>query len=344
MRYFCSIWLLSLIFLQSHIFTQTPIGQPEIINSQAELNPSQESKFIPQNLIHFGDLIDVDVIGSTEFDWRGTLTPEGFLNGVDFVEEPILGLCRSEEEVPLDIVKGYQRLLRNPQVVVKILDRSGRPISYLYGAVKIPQRFKIQREIRLNELIILSGGITEKASGEVQIIRSSRLNCEDLQNERDATNSNIIVKQEIDSRTINIRISELLKGDKNANPLILSGDIITILEADPIYVIGGVSNPRQINSRSQMTISRAIDSAGGFAKGADQKNITVFRREKKETKLIEVNFEQIKANLAEDVILQKFDIVKVRQIGSAKRKFPPIVKNADSLEKTLLEMPLRVID
>ena len=30
------------------------------------------------DLIHFGDVIDVDVVGSLEFDWRGGLTPEGF--------------------------------------------------------------------------------------------------------------------------------------------------------------------------------------------------------------------------------------------------------------------------
>ncbi|MDM7924023.1 MAG: hypothetical protein QUS14_17160 [Pyrinomonadaceae bacterium] len=32
-------------------------------------------------LIHYGDLIDIDVVGSFEYDWRGTLTQEGFIDG-----------------------------------------------------------------------------------------------------------------------------------------------------------------------------------------------------------------------------------------------------------------------
>ena len=93
-----------------------------------------------QNLIHLGDLIDVDVVGSTEYDWRGTLNPEGFLNGIDFVDEPIFALCQSEEAVAAAIAKGYGKFLRDPQVVVKILDRNGRPPTFLYGAIKKPQR------------------------------------------------------------------------------------------------------------------------------------------------------------------------------------------------------------
>jgi protein involved in polysaccharide export with SLBB domain len=339
MRYFLSICLL---FGTGLGLAQTASQTPPTAISNTEISVPSPTPIPPQNLIHLGDLIDVDVIGSTDFDWRGTLTPDGYLDGVDFVDEPIFALCRSESAVAAEVVKGYQKLLRNPQVEVKILDRSGRPISYLYGAVKTPQRFKIQREIRLNELIIISGGLTEKSNGEIQIIRSSHLNCEAQNSNQE--NSTVKVKQEIGSKTLNIKLSDLLQGKQDSNPLILNGDIITVFEAEPIYVIGGVSNPRQINSRSQLTVSRAIASAGGLTKGADRKSITIFRKEKGELKTIEVDLEKIEANQAEDVVLQKFDIVEVRQIGSAKRKFAPVVKSADSVENKILELPLRVIE
>jgi len=340
MQYYLSICLVCLMFLKTSTVSQTiPItsSNPEntSLNSPAKPRP---------DLIHLGDLIDVDIVGSTEFDWRGTLTPEGYLNGVDFVDEPIFALCRTESAVAADIIKGYQRLLRNPQVQVKILDRSGRPISYLYGAVKTPQRFKIQREIRLNELIIVSGGLTEKSSGEIQIIRSSRLNCEKTDSTENQESSTVKIKQEVGSETINIRVTELLKGDQQSNPLILNGDIITVLEAAPIYIIGGVVNPRQINTRSQMTVSRAIASAGGFVKNADQKNVTVYRKEKGEIKTFEVNFEKISSDSGEDFILQKYDIVEVRQNGSEKRKFPPLIRTSDLIENGLLDLPLRIIE
>ena len=105
--------------LPSLFFAQTPTPTPE--NSPTEIAQTES------NLIHLGDLIEVDVIGSTEFDWRGTLNPEGYLNGVDFIDNPIYALCQSEQTVAADVAKGYSKLLRNPQVEVKILDRSSRP-------------------------------------------------------------------------------------------------------------------------------------------------------------------------------------------------------------------------
>ena len=335
-----SICILYVLFLT--IFS---VAQETNTTTEPTTKENQKQSKNPIELIHFGDLIDVDVIGSTEFDWRGTLTPEGFLDGVDFVEEPIYALCQNEENVAAAIAKGFTKLLRNPQVVVKVLDRSGRAVSYLYGAVKTPQRFQIQRPVRLNELIILAGGIDEKASGDIQILRSNKLNCaEEVNNTIQKTTTNLLVKQEsAGAKTVNINIIDLIKGSSEANPIILNGDIITVTEADPIYIIGGVANPRQINARSQMTVSRAIASAGGLTKNADSKNIVIFRRGKTETVRIEVDLEKIKANQSDDVVLQKFDILDIAQNGDDKRKFPPIVKVFEMQTKTL-ELPLRIIE
>ncbi len=74
----------------------------------------------------------------------------------------------------------------------------------------------------------------------------------------------ISAKQENDSQFIKIKIADLIKREPTHNPLILSGDIITVLEAEPIYVIGGVANPKQINAHSQITVSRAIAAAGAL--------------------------------------------------------------------------------
>ncbi|MGH9819117.1 MAG: hypothetical protein ACRD43_03015, partial [Pyrinomonadaceae bacterium] len=44
------------------------------------------------DLVHYGDVIDVDVVGSLDFDWRGTLNPEGFLDGMERIEDPVYAL------------------------------------------------------------------------------------------------------------------------------------------------------------------------------------------------------------------------------------------------------------
>jgi protein involved in polysaccharide export with SLBB domain len=344
-NYHFSYILVCILFLHSLISAQTPTPTPEDLS---EKKPPE----IEANLLHLGDLIDVDVIGSTEYDWRGTLNPEGFLNGINFVESPVYGLCRSEEEVADDVAKGYSKLLRDPKVAVRILDRSNRPLSVLYGAVKMPQRFQIKRPVLLNELIILSGGITDKASGEIQIYRAPSLNClskvikNSVQTDASAEVKErfVTASQDNGQQYINIKISDLLAGKKEANPQILSGDIVTILEAQPIYIIGGVANPKQIAINSKITLSRAIASAGGITKDGNEKKITIFRRGETEAKVIEADLEKIKSEQQEDIVLQAFDIVEVEQSGREKRKFPPLIRTDDANDKNPAKLPLKIVD
>lgn len=335
-----SVFFICIFFWQSSNLAQTP--DPET-NNQVETE---------LNLVHFGDIVDVDVLGSIEYDWRGTLNQEGYLNGLDALENRIFALCRSEDEIASEIIKGYGKILRDPKVEVKILDRSNRPNSSLFGAIKMPQRFQIKRAVYLNELIILAGGFTDKASGEIQIFRPASLSCKEVVAKKiPATNSNgesrerfISASQDNGSQFINIRINDLLSGKKDANVQILAGDVVTVYEAQPIYVIGGVTNPRQIATRSQMTVSRAVATAGGISKDGDSKQITIYRRNGSETKIIEIDLEKIKANQAEDFVLQAFDIVEVFQKGSSKRKYPPIVEGGSSTTDNTTKLPLRIID
>src|SRR4051794_350450 len=71
------------------------------------------------DLVHFGDLVDVDVVGSLEYDWRGTLNPEGFLDGMDKLQDPVFALCRTESDIAGDIAKAYSTFLRDPKVIVR---------------------------------------------------------------------------------------------------------------------------------------------------------------------------------------------------------------------------------
>ena len=344
-------YLASILFCslppQSLATAQTPTPTPEII-AVSNLSETVKSEL---SFVHPGDLIDVDVIGSVEHDWRGTLNPEGFLDGIEFVENPIYALCRGEEEIALDVAKAYSKNLRDPKVVVKILDRSNRPLSVLYGAVKTPQRFQIKRPIYLNEMIILSGGLTERASGQIQIFRAKNLSCQPPKGKfemaiGDGANREkfVAASQDNGSMYLNIGISDLLTGKKEANPQILSGDIVTVLEAESIYVIGGVASPKQISARSQITLSRAVSSAGGVTKSGDAKDVTIYRREAGETKIIQADLEKIKTGKSEDLMLRAFDIVEVAQSGREKTKFSPILRVDESAEKKASNLSLRIID
>jgi Periplasmic protein involved in polysaccharide export len=324
--------LLLFIFLPSFykVFAQ---------GAENKFQPLRTETLAETGLVHIGDLIDVDVVGSLDFDWRGTLTPEGFLNGVEKSEDPIFALCRSEGEISADIAKEYGKILRDPTVVVKIIDRSGRPVAIVDGAVKTPHRFRIKRPVFLNELLIISGGITDSAGGEVRIYRPPNLNCSGA---GDGDVSKSIAGQGAETETI--LLSDLLRGKKESNPQILSGDIVSVLEAFPIYVIGGVNRPRQMSSRSRTMLSAAVSSAGGLTRDAVESDVTIFRRFSGDVRTIRADLKKISDGAADDIELKPFDIVDVGQRGRERKKFPPVLNLTGNSTSKSENLPLKVVD
>ncbi len=293
------------------------------------------------DLVHLGDLIDIDVLGSFEFDWHGGLTPEGYLDKAEYSGDQIYGLCRGVDEIADSYRESLAKILKNPQVSVKIIDRSNRPLVELLGSVKNPQRFQIKRPVYLNELLILAGGLTENASGDVQIFRPAKLGCVSKKSEIENSND---LNQTNETKIITLKIAELLKGKKEGNPQIYNGDLITILSAEPIYVIGGVRNPKQIPVRSTLSLLRAIDSAGGISKDAQSNKIVIYRRQDGKTNIIEADLEKIKNNIAEDIMLKPFDIVEVGQKSGGKRKYPPVIRQNENINRNISSLPLRIIE
>ncbi len=295
--------------------------------------------------MHFGDVIDVDVVGSVEFDWRGTLTPEGYLDGLDGYSEPIYGLCRTESQIGADVTRIIGKILRDPKIVVRVIDRSNRAVVRLEGAVKTPTRFKLLRTVNLKELLILAGGLTDNSSGEITIFRPKNLSCRAGSIPALQTESKLpTMAGDNGSSTINIKISELLRGSQVANPQILSGDLINVERATPVYVIGAVNNPRPIYYRSQTTVSRVIASAGGLSKDADGGKISIYRRDGIETRTIETILGKIDRGESVDEVLKPFDIIDVATKGVGKRKYPPMIATGENKDRSKPELPLRVVD
>lgn len=345
--YFFLTLLFCCIILPSAIFAQNG----ESVNEFQEQN-IQKSEL---ELIHFGDTIDVDVLGSVDYDWRGTISPEGFLDALTGVQDPIFALCQNEEEVSVKIAAAYSKFLRDPKVVVRIIDKSKRPVSTIFGAVKNEQRFQILRPVFLNELIVFSGGFTDQVSGEIQIFRPRDVGCVKNKTEKPSDENTVSedgeskekfvpASQNNASEIIKLNITDLLSGKKSANPQIYSGDIITILEAKPIYVTGGVENPRQISSRSEISLTRAIASAGGLSKKADESDITIFRREDDTTKIIKADLKKIREDESLDVKLKPFDIVDVKVRGGDDRELPPVLEINTNKSGDNAKLPLRIID
>lgn len=301
--------------------------------SQNPQTPVTTRSVAEADLVHYGDLVDVDVVGSLEYDWRGTINPEGFLDGFSPNNETVYGLCRSEDALADEITRIYSKILKDPKIKVTVLDRSGRAVTMLLGAVRNRQRFKLGREVRLKELIALSGGVTDTASGEITIFRPPDLNCFDAGNAKEKKSSSVM----------RYKISQLLQGDPGSNPTVLSGDIVTVIEASPIYVIGGVNVPRPISSRDEVSVSRAIAAAGGLAKEANEGDVVIYRRDGKDSKTISVDLKKISAKQQDDLLLKPFDIVDVGQKGRARSKYLPTL-SSEQISRDIFKVPVRIIE
>ena len=141
-----------------------------------------------------------------------------------------------------------------------------------------------------------------------------------------------------------IKIADLLGGSAEANPPISSGDIVTVVEASPVYLTGGVNTPKQIPWREGTTLSRAIASAGGVAKEGREDKIRIFRRDGHERRVIEADLKKINSHRSDDVPIEAFDIIDVEEKGKPPNKLPPVADLKELAGDRLSKLPLRIVD
>lgn len=255
-----------------------------------------------------GDVLEIRVFGQHDLNSTVQVDSEGNLSSLPFVE-PIPARCRTERQVQKDIALAYSRLIKDPQVSVRIIDRKSRQPASVAGAVRNAGKVPTEREIRLNELIAASGGLTEKAAGTIQILHTEPLLCPGPGDEAEGLPvAGTAIPLQV------IKISDLQKG--TANPVIRSGDLVLVTEAEPVYITGSVVAPGSIMLRDDLTLSRALGMAGGTRKEAKLSEIRIYRQKgTARQEIIKVDFEAVKKNQKPDVVLQPYDVIEVSDTG-----------------------------
>jgi polysaccharide export outer membrane protein len=259
-----------------------------------------------------GDVVEIKVFGQSDLNTNAQVDSDGYLSSLAFLE-PINVKCRTEREVQRSVQEAYKRLLKDPQVSVRILERNSRPPATVFGAVRQASKVPMQRTIRLNELVAASGGFTESAAGTIQILHTEPVMCPSAGEQA--------VAQQLDGTMLPmlvVKISDLKKGTNSANPIIRPGDLVLVPAAEPIYINGSVSSPGGVLLREQLTLSRALAMVGGTRREADLSKVTIYRQKPgtQEQEIIKVDFEAVKKNRHQDVILRPYDVVDVPERGT----------------------------
>jgi len=184
---------------------------------------------------------------------------------MQMIDVDIRAVCRTESELASEIANLYLPLQRHPQVDVFIKEYSSRPVAVV-GAVDKPGQFQLQRSARLLELISLAGGPTDRAGLRVFVAHADQAaSCEEPTT-RSATSFE------------SFDLNQTLKGEASSNPYVRAGDVVTIPEAQQVFVIGDVFRPTSIPLKEKVTLSQAVAMAGGAMPDAKKENVRILRQ------------------------------------------------------------------
>lgn len=256
--------------------------------------------------IGVGDLLVIRVFGHPDLGGEQPVNNLGQIR-LPMIKE-IQAACLTEAELTAVITEKLSKYLRDPQVDIFVKEYRSQPVAVM-GAVAHPGRFLLQRRVRLLELLANAGGPAPNAGSTVFVIHSTdRLTCELKPGENEETEADDAKQAGLTT----YKLRDLMMGAPEANRYVEPGDIISIPDADQVFLTGNVLRPGPLPLKGQLTLLDAISMAGGLQPEASKKNIRVIRHTGDGTRDEMVyNLEDIEKKRKPDVLLMPNDIIAV---------------------------------
>jgi len=308
------VGLLSLVLIA---FARGQSQQPQSQRPASGPDSSIDNQGLRKYLIGPGDVLDVRVFGQSELSSTVEVDNQGNITSLPFLETPIRAQCRVERDVAKDIATAYSKYVNNPQVSLRIAERRSRQPATINGAVRNPMRVEMLRRARLHELVATAGGITERASGTIQIIHTEPEMCPEP---GEVVQQKVAIKPEASLEEAQLevyKITDMRMGKEEADPFIRPGDVVIVSEGEPVYVTGAVVAPQGLYMKDQLTLARAVAMVGGPTKFARTGEVHILRQTPGQAgqEDIKVNYEAIRKGHEKDVLLKPYDIIDIRESG-----------------------------
>lgn len=274
-------------------------------------------------------MLDIRVFNRPQFSRDGVRVDSSGMIRMPLIEGEIRAACKTESELAAEITARYLEYLRSPQVDVFIKEYNSQPVAVI-GAVRLPSRFQLTRRVRLLELLTFAGGLADNAGRTVQIVHTGAGSSCDVMEENAAT-----------SGLDHYVLRETLMGAEQSNPFVQPGDVISVPEAEQVFVVGNVIRPSAIALKEPITVTRAIAMAGGTLPDTKKDRIRIVRQtpgtiEKTE---IYVDLNAIDKRQAQDVVLIAGDIVNV-PVSSGKQLLKSFL---GAIVPSVGQLPVRVV-
>ena len=210
------------------------------------------------------DLIDIQVFKQPQLNQRVSVGPQGTI-ALFKLDKPVVAVCKTARELATDIEKAYkENYLRDPDVQVMILEQKSRSFAVI-GAVEKPGNYFISQKIQLLELLARAGGPNKEAGTRLLVARAgSTSNCKEPANEDEGI------------EVLDFKLRDVQEGKQTL--VMKPGDVVSVLDADIIYVYGNVNQQGQVKIREPITLTQAIASAEGLKPAAKTSKIRVLRQ------------------------------------------------------------------
>jgi polysaccharide biosynthesis/export protein len=276
-----------------------------------------------------GDVIEVRVARAPELSRDSVRVDQSGNIRMPMLDIDIPAACLTEGELALNIAKLYRKYKNDPHVDVFVKEFQSQLVAVI-GAVRAPAQFKLQRPVKLSELLSFVGGPSEAAGQSVQVIHTGAPSLCEKNTAGDDT-----------SGFLSYNLADALHDLPGANPFVRAGDLIQVPNADTVFVLGNVLKPSAIPMKEPITVSKAIALAGGTAPSTKKDKVRILRQvpgtnQKQE---IYVDLTAIEKNRAEDVALVANDVVDV-PISGTKSLLRSLL---GGVVPTISQLPIRVI-
>jgi polysaccharide export outer membrane protein len=218
--------------------------------------------------IGIGDLLDIKVLGVTDFNSEARVDTAGAIQMPFIGEIKVHGLTAAEAQKRIADLLDPDYVLA-PQVSIIVKEARSRTYSVV-GAVRTPNQYQIVQPISLVGAIAAAGGLDFAKAGDIAQIQRTAAQL------GGAANAGASFQVEVNLRKL------LFEGDMKLDMPIQPGDLINVpvRVENSVYVIGDITKPGPLDypTDKTVTITRALAMAGGPTKTSKMKNATLIRQ------------------------------------------------------------------
>lgn len=233
-----------------------------------------------------GDLIQVTVFEAEELNSEVRVSSRGF------VTLPLLGQVKVEDltvrEAEVLVEELYRKsYIKDPHVSVFVKENYSQRVTVV-GQVKNPGTYDYPTKQRLLDVLVLAGGLTDKAGRIAQVRR--------------------LEAAKGDKQVVLVDLRELIdEGRALLNVEINGGDVVFVPEAGMFFVDGAVRRPGSYPLRRRTTLLEAVQTAGGLQPWAQKDEVLLLRfQEDGEKQMVKVDMEDFSRD---KIYLQDRDLV-----------------------------------